>query len=70
MNGMLQASFFFGYVFMVSYAFSLMLGAVSYWMAQKFVRYIYARIHVRIPASLPLFVHSRLGPVLLSALSV
>jgi len=44
MNGSLQAVFFFGYMLAVSYAFALMLGAVSYWTAEKFVRHIYYSI--------------------------
>jgi len=46
MTGLLQAAFFFGYMLMVSYAFALMLGAVSYWTAQKFVRHIYLSIKI------------------------
>ncbi len=30
----------------ISYGFSLMLGAVSYWTAQKFVKHIYLTIHI------------------------
>jgi len=44
MNGVLQATFFFGYMLMVSYAFFLMLGAVGFFSALKFVRHIYSTI--------------------------
>lgn len=46
MSGSLQGVFFFGYMLAVSYAFALMLGAVGYWMALKFVRHIYLTIKV------------------------
>jgi len=46
MSGVLQASFFFGYMLMISYAFALMLGSVSFWMAMKFVKHIYLSIHI------------------------
>jgi len=46
MSGVLQATFFFGYMLMISYAFSLMLGSVSFYMAMKFVRHIYLSIHI------------------------
>jgi len=46
MTGTLQAFYFFGYMLMVSYAFSLMLGAISYYCAQKFVKHIYLSIHI------------------------
>eukprot|EP01006_Ploeotia_vitrea_P022005 TRINITY_DN54419_c0_g1_i1.p1 TRINITY_DN54419_c0_g1~~TRINITY_DN54419_c0_g1_i1.p1 ORF type:complete len:615 (-),score=277.66 TRINITY_DN54419_c0_g1_i1:64-1860(-) len=46
MSGVLQGTFFFGYMFMVAYAFFLMLGSVGYWMALRFVRKIYGSIKV------------------------
>jgi len=46
MTGLLQASFFFGYMLMISYGFALMLGTVSYYMAQKFVKHIYLSIKI------------------------
>lgn len=46
MFGMLQASFFFGYFLMISYGFSLMLGAVSFFVSHKFVRHIYSSIKI------------------------
>jgi MFS family permease len=46
MYGVLQAAFFFGYVAMISYAFSLMLGTVSYFCAQTFVKHIYRSIKI------------------------
>lgn len=46
MFGTLQASFFFGYFLMVSYAFSLMLGSVSFFVSHKFVRHIYSSIKI------------------------
>ena len=41
MNGFLQASFFFGYMGMISYGAFLMLGAIGFFSANKFVFYIY-----------------------------
>lgn len=46
MFGMLQTSMFFGYFGMVAYAFSLMLGALSFFVAHKFVRHIYSSIKI------------------------
>lgn len=46
MNGMLQASFFFGYMTIVSYAFFLMLGSSSFFSCLAFVKYIYSRVKV------------------------
>jgi hypothetical protein len=40
MSGALQATFFFGYMAMVSYAFSLMLGFVAFMCARKFVYHV------------------------------
>jgi Endomembrane protein 70 len=44
MSGLLQASFFFGYMLVVSYGFFLMLGAAAFQFSLVFVRYIYSRI--------------------------
>jgi len=44
MNGVHQASFFFGYMAMACYAFSAMLGAVSFFSSFLFVSYIYRAI--------------------------
>jgi len=46
MNGMLQGSFFFGYMAIVSYAFFLMLGSTSFFSCLAFVKYIYSRVKV------------------------
>ena len=46
MEGFLQASFFFGYMAVVCYAFFLMLGAVGLISSLTFVRYIYSSVHV------------------------
>lgn len=46
MSGGLQSVFFFGYMAMVSYAFALMLGAVAFGMARKFVTHIYRSIKI------------------------
>jgi len=44
MTGLLQTSFFFGYMMLVSYAFFLMLGAVGFFSALLFVKRIYGAI--------------------------
>jgi hypothetical protein len=44
MSGMLQGSFFFGYMTVVSFAFFIMLGAAGFQFSLIFVRYIYSRI--------------------------
>ena len=46
MSGALQTAEFFGYMILACYAFSLMLGAVSFLSSLWFVRYIYANIKV------------------------
>jgi len=46
MTGILQGAFFFGYMAVVAYGFALMLGAVSFTMAMKFVKHIYLSIHI------------------------
>jgi hypothetical protein len=46
MSGVLQAVFFFGYMMMISYAFALMLGAVAFTVAMKFVLHIYRSIKI------------------------
>lgn len=44
MNGWLQASFFFGYMAVVSYAFFLILGTAAFFTGLAFVRFIYSRV--------------------------
>ena len=44
MEGFLQASFFFGYLFLASYGFVLMLGAVGFLSSYRFVFHIYNSI--------------------------
>ena len=44
MSGMLQGSFFFGYMTVISYAFFIMLGSAGFQFSLVFVRYIYSRI--------------------------
>jgi len=44
MNGILQASFFFGYMAIVSFAFFLMLGSAGFRLSLVFVKYIYGRV--------------------------
>ena len=44
MSGMLQASFYFGYMSVISFAFFLMLGSAGFQFSLIFVRYIYSRI--------------------------
>ena len=44
MNGLLQTSFYFGYMSVVSFAFFLMLGAAAFQFSLVFVKYIYSRI--------------------------
>lgn len=46
MTGTLQTCFFFGYLFVISLAFALMLGTVGWWLSHRFVRYIYSSIKV------------------------
>lgn len=41
---LIQATFFFGYMGVISYAFALILGVVSHFVAHKFVRHIYASL--------------------------
>ena len=44
MSGMLQATFFFGYIAVISYAFVLLLGATGWWAAYFFLKKIYGAI--------------------------
>jgi Endomembrane protein 70 len=44
MSGMLQGSFYFGYMAVVSFAFFLMLGSAAFQFSLIFVKYIYSRI--------------------------
>jgi hypothetical protein len=46
MKGMLQGSFYFGYMFIMSYAFFLLLGACSFGSSLTFVRAIYSRLKI------------------------
>ena len=46
MVGVLQGSFFFGYMAVISYAIGLGLGSVGYVAGLGFVRYIYNRVKV------------------------
>ena len=41
MSGVLQSSFFFGYMLIICWTFFLMMGAVGFWSALFFVRQIY-----------------------------
>lgn len=45
MDGFLQASFFFGYMGVVCFAFFVMLGAVGFLSSLAFVLYIYKSVH-------------------------
>jgi len=44
MNGLLQLSFYFGYMGIVSYAFFIMLGFVGFYSSFTFVNYIYGAV--------------------------
>jgi transmembrane 9 superfamily protein 1 len=44
MDGLLQLSFYFGYMGMVSFAFFLMLGFIGFYSAFEFVNYIYGAV--------------------------
>jgi hypothetical protein len=44
MSGVLQSSFYFGYMAIVSFAFFLMLGSAGFQFSLVFVKYIYARV--------------------------
>ena len=44
MSGFMQSSFFFGYNFMICYAFFLMLGTIGFRASLTFVRHIYRAI--------------------------
>ena len=46
MTGVVQAVFFFGYLLMVSFAFSLLCSAVAFTAAQAFVKHIYRSIKI------------------------
>ena len=46
MSGLLQSSFFFGYMFNISLGFFLMFGFVGFYSSFFFVRYIYSNIKV------------------------
>jgi len=42
MDGMIQGSFYFGYMAIIAYAFFLMLGAVGFYASLAFVKHIYS----------------------------
>jgi len=44
MDGLLQSSFYFGYMSIISIAIAVMLGSVGFWSTLVFVRYIYSRV--------------------------
>ena len=44
MNGVLQTSFYFGYMAIISFAFFLMLGSAGFQFSLQFVKYIYSRV--------------------------
>lgn len=44
LTGFLQANFFFGYMFLVSYAFFLMCGTAGFFSARRFVRFLYSSV--------------------------
>jgi hypothetical protein len=44
MSGLLQSSFYFGYMAAVSFGFFLMLGSAAFYMSLAFVKHIYGRI--------------------------
>ena len=44
MSGLLQSSFYFGYMAAVSFGFFLMLGSAAFYMSLVFVKHIYGRI--------------------------
>eukprot|EP00538_Stauroneis_constricta_P011240 CAMPEP_0119558392 /NCGR_PEP_ID=MMETSP1352-20130426/10752_1 /TAXON_ID=265584 /ORGANISM="Stauroneis constricta, Strain CCMP1120" /LENGTH=628 /DNA_ID=CAMNT_0007605737 /DNA_START=23 /DNA_END=1909 /DNA_ORIENTATION=- len=44
MSGLLQTSFYFGYMGVVSFAFFLMLGSAGFQFSLLFVKYIYSRV--------------------------
>lgn len=44
LTGFLQGNFFFGYMFLVSYAFFLMCGTAGFFSARRFVRFLYSSV--------------------------
>ena len=44
MNGILQATFFFGYITVISYVFILLLGSTGWWATYFFLKKIYGAI--------------------------
>jgi hypothetical protein len=44
MSGLLQSSFYFGYMAVISFAFFLMLGSAAFQFSLVFVKYIYSRV--------------------------
>jgi len=59
MSGILQGSFYFGYMAIVSFAIFLMLGSVAFHFSLAFVRYIYGRIKCDWDS---IFFHARFHP--------
>lgn len=46
MSGILQGSFFFGYMGVLCYGAVLMLGAIGFLSSMAFVRYIYGNVKI------------------------
>ena len=44
MSGLLQASFYYGYMGIISFTFFLMLGSAGFQLSLVFVKYIYGRV--------------------------
>lgn len=44
LEGFMQATFFFGHMLLVSYAFFLMCGTVGFFSARRFVRFLYSSV--------------------------
>lgn len=44
LRGFMQGSFFFGYMFLASYAFFLMCGTVGFFSARRFVNFLYSNV--------------------------
>lgn len=44
LQGFMQANFFFGYMFLVSYAFFLMCGTLGFFSARWFTRFLYSSV--------------------------
>ena len=46
MDGFFQISYFFGYMFLISYASFIMLGSIGFYSSLKFVKYIYQFVKI------------------------